>query len=40
MNSADQINSLLPILVATACMIVIVAGMKATAPLLNNIFLA
>jgi len=40
MNRSDQISSLLPILVATACMIVIVAGMKAAAPLLNNIFLA
>ena len=40
MNKGDQISSLLPVLVATACVVVIVAGMKAAAPLLSNIFLA
>jgi len=40
MNKGDQITSLLPVLVATACIVVIVAGMKAAAPLLSNIFLA
>ncbi len=40
MKKGDQITSLLPVLVATACIVVIVAGMKAAAPLLSNIFLA
>jgi predicted PurR-regulated permease PerM len=41
MNSRrDRINELLPVLIAAACIVVIVAGMKAAAPLLNNIFLA
>jgi AI-2 transport protein TqsA len=40
MNRDDQVSSLVPILTATACVIIIVAGMKAAAPLLNNIFLA
>jgi AI-2 transport protein TqsA len=39
-NRSQRITDLLPILVATACVVVIVAGMKAAAPLLNNIFLA
>lgn len=40
MNGTDRITALLPVLVATACIVVIVAGMKAAAPFLNNIFLA
>lgn len=39
-NSADRITALLPVLIATACVVIIIAGMKAAAPLLNNIFLA
>lgn len=40
MNKSDQVSALLPILAATACAIIIVAGMKVAASLLNNIFLA
>jgi len=36
----EQVAALLPVLVATASIVVIIAGMKAAAPLLNNIFLA
>ena len=39
-NRWESINAVLPVLVATACIVVIIAGMKAAAPLLNNIFLA
>jgi predicted PurR-regulated permease PerM len=39
-NRSEHVTALLPILVATASIVVIVAGMKAAAPLLNNIFLA
>lgn len=40
MNRADQIRPVLSILLATASIVIIVAGMKVAAPLLNNIFLA
>lgn len=40
MNRDDRISPLLTMLMGCACVVVIVAGMKAAAPLLNNVFLA
>jgi len=40
MNSDPHVSSLLRALVAGACVVVIVAGLKAAAPILNIIFIA